>query len=118
MYRMLIYVCAGALLAVGSGVKAGPDDAAAANQAAVNVNAAVDGSSPLTAGSIVKDAKGATVGKIERVVGLNGGGDRVVLRIGSDLVSIPAERFNANGKFVTTTATKAELRALARAAGG
>ncbi len=118
MYRMLIFVCAGALLAVGSGAKAGPEGAAAATEAAVNVNAAVDGSSPLTAGSIFKDSKGATVGKIERVVGLNGGGDRVVLRIGSDLISLPATSFNANGKFVTTTSTKAELRAMARAAGG
>ena len=93
-------------------------EAPSADEAGVNANAAVDGSSPLTAGSIVKDARGATVGRIERVVDVPDGADRVVLRIGRDLVSAPADHFAVTDGAVTTSHSKAELRAMARAAGG
>lgn len=119
MRTRLVFICLAAGLSAGAAAEARAQAAVpAASQVAVNANAAVDGSSPLTAGSIVKDARGATVGRIERVVDLPDGADRVVLRIGRDLVSAPADSFTVSDGAVTTSRSKAELRAMARAAGG
>lgn len=119
MRNRLVFICLAAALSAGAAADASAQQAAqSADQAGVNANAAVDGSSPLTAGSVVKDSRGATVGRIERVVDLPEGADRVVLRIGRDLVSAPASGFTVSNGAVTSTQTKAELRAMARAAGG
>ncbi|HEX2561847.1 hypothetical protein [Phenylobacterium sp.] len=119
MRLRLVFICIAAAVSAGAAADARAQaSAASADQAGVNANAAVDGSSPLTAGSIVKDARGATVGRIERVVDVPAGADRVVLRIGRDLVSAPATSFTVTDGAVTATRTKAELRAMARAAGG
>ncbi|HEY9219314.1 MAG TPA: hypothetical protein VIO94_14795 [Phenylobacterium sp.] len=119
MQRNIVYICLAAGLSIGAvGAARAEPVALSADQAGVNVNAAVDGSSPLTAGSIVKDGAGATVGRIERVIDVPGGADRVVLRIGSELLSVPASSVDASGKFATTAQSKAQLRALSRAAGG
>lgn len=116
MRTRLVFIC------LAAGALAGPAladaEAPSADEAGVNANAAVDGSSPLTAGSIVRDARGAAVGRIERVVDVPHGADRVVLRIGRDLVSAPASSFTMTGGAVTTPHSKAELKAMARAAGG
>ncbi|MFC3076541.1 hypothetical protein ACFODL_00420 [Phenylobacterium terrae] len=118
MRTRLVFICLAAALSAGAAADASAQAAPSADQAGVNANAAVDGSSPLTAGSVVKDARGATVGRIERVVDVPDGADRVVLRIGRDLVSAPATSFTVTDGAVTAAHTKAELRAMARAAGG
>lgn len=119
MRLRLVFICiaAGAFAGAAAESRAQPASPSA-DRAGVNANAAVDGSSPLTAGSLVKDARGATVGKIERVVDVPDGVDRVVLRIGSELVSVPAALFDPSGQFVTTSRSRSELRAMARVSGG
>jgi hypothetical protein len=118
MRTRLVFICLAAALSAGAAADARAQaEAPSAELAGVNANAAVDGSSPLTAGSIVKDARGATVGRIERVVDVPDGADRVVLRIGGDLVSAPASSFAVTDGAVTTPHTKAELREMARTAG-
>ncbi|MET0294036.1 MAG: hypothetical protein ABW042_03395 [Phenylobacterium sp.] len=115
MYRTLIFICAATTLGLASASRAG-EAAPSVELAAVNANAAVDGSSPLTAGSVVKDGHGATVGSIERVVS-RAEGDRVVLRIGKDVLSLPVTSFDTSGDAVVTGHSKGELKAMARAAG-
>lgn len=120
MRTRLVFICLTAAVSTAAADAQAQVAASAptADQAGVNANAAVDGSSPLTAGSIVRDASGAAVGRIERVVDVPQGADRVVLRIGRDLVSASASSFTINAGAVTTPHSKAELKAMARAAGG
>lgn len=93
------------------GVRTAGSAGADASTGAISTPAA-----PIAVGSMVRDAKGATLGKVERVFADADGRQRVVLRMGRELASVPASTLTQAGKGFTSTQTKAELRAEARGA--
>ena len=69
-----------------------------------------------SADTVLRDSRGATVGRILRTVTLADGTTRVVVDMGGDIVSLPTTSLTMDGRFANSTLSKAEIRAMARAA--
>lgn len=71
-----------------------------------------------TANTVLRDSRGATVGRILRTVTLPDGSTRVIVAMGADTVSLPSASLTMDGRYANSTMNKAQIRAMARASAG